>query len=311
MSYASPADRRWSYGLGTRVERTDYVLSLRVDDEDALEDQYVNVFPTARLHFDLSDRQSLSLVYSSRVERPPYQDLNPNLIYQDPYTSIQGNPRLVPAVTQGLEIIADFDGTTFKAGHRYIDRPLAGAALRGATSRSYILQRLNFTRRFEWSFELSRAFEIGPWTSSTTISANRTKVFAEDLDVVYVPPRWQPYVFTDHRIDLNKLGAVEMQAWYAGAFFEGTFNRFDAANLTLTYERKWLDGNLTTRVILNDVFNTQRASGLYNVDGTDIYFDNKWRSNFVRLAFTYSFGKITAKRFQNQQTGEQERGRIR
>ncbi|MFK8161617.1 MAG: TonB-dependent receptor, partial [Lewinella sp.] len=87
---------RIQYTAGLRTEQTNYTLSLKEEDEAPLSDNYLNLFPNAGLTLFLPENRTLNLSYTSRIRRPPYQSLNPNLIYQDPYTSIQGNPELIP-----------------------------------------------------------------------------------------------------------------------------------------------------------------------------------------------------------------------
>ncbi|MEM9260977.1 MAG: outer membrane beta-barrel protein, partial [Bacteroidota bacterium] len=91
---------------------------------------------------------------------------------------------------------------------------------------------------------------------------------------------------------------------------EGTFTRYDNANLTLTVEKSFFAKALQVRLMANDLFNTVRASGDYRLGETDIYFDNKWRSSFVRLLVTVDLGRLQQGRYRNRATGKMEAGRI-
>ena len=50
----------------------------------------------------------LNLAYSRRIDRPSYQDLNPSIVYLDPYTSQRGNPFLKPQFTNDYKLVLTY-----------------------------------------------------------------------------------------------------------------------------------------------------------------------------------------------------------
>ncbi|MBO9707900.1 MAG: TonB-dependent receptor [Caulobacter sp.] len=68
------------------------------------DNDYFRAYPTLHLSYRLTDTQSLTANYSRRVQRPQVQDLNPNLVYIDPYNYRSGNPDLKPQVTDSYEL---------------------------------------------------------------------------------------------------------------------------------------------------------------------------------------------------------------
>jgi len=311
FSVSGELSDRLQYTAGLRVERTDYTLSLTENDADPLNDDYLNFFPNASLNLPLPNARSLNLSYTARVRRPPYQSLNPNLIYQDPYTSIQGNPGLIPEKIHALELTGKSGATTAKLGYSFTFDPLAGGAIRGDDPRSYVLKRLNFSEQKEWYASVTQTINTNWWTSNNTVSLYYTKATAFDIDFEFIEPKPQPYFFTDNRFRVGQLLNLEVLFWYVGTLYEGTFNRYDSANLTLAADKSFFNDALKVRLIANDIFNTVRASGEYAIGETDIYFDNKWRSSYVRLALTYDFGRLKEGRYKNRATGRAESSRVR
>ncbi|MEM9526897.1 MAG: outer membrane beta-barrel family protein [Bacteroidota bacterium] len=299
-----------SFQAGLRAERTAYSLSLTENDQAPLTDEYLNLFPNASLHWQLPNARSLNLSLSSRIRRPPYQSLNPNPVYQDAYTSIQGNPLLVPEKVYGLELTGKFGANTLKLGYNFVADPLGGGAIRGNTSRSYILKRLNLSQKNSWYAAVSRSITTDWWTSNNTLSLSYTSIKAFELEFAPITPRPQPYFFTDNRFRVGQLFHAELLFWYNGQLREGIFTRYDNANLTLTVEKTFFAKVLQVRLMANDLFNTVRASGDYRLGETDIYFDNKWRSSFVRLLVTVDLGRLQQGRYRNRATGKMEAGRI-
>lgn len=64
---------------------------------------YFNLYPTLHLSYKLNENQELQLNYSTRVNRPDGDDLNPFPEYQDPINLYAGNPQLKPEIIYSVE----------------------------------------------------------------------------------------------------------------------------------------------------------------------------------------------------------------
>ena len=64
----------------------------------------LDLFPTAFLNYSWNDSHSLSLSFSSRINRPSYVDINPFSTYIDSHTIQSGNPKLMPEKSYIVDI---------------------------------------------------------------------------------------------------------------------------------------------------------------------------------------------------------------
>lgn len=64
----------------------------------------LDLFPTAFLDYSWSNNHSLSLSFSSRINRPSYEDINPFSTYIDSHTIQSGNPQLLPEKSYIVDI---------------------------------------------------------------------------------------------------------------------------------------------------------------------------------------------------------------
>ncbi|HEV7350287.1 outer membrane beta-barrel protein [Telluribacter sp.] len=64
---------------------------------------YLKWFPSLFVSRPLSPKQTLTLSYSHRIDRPNYQNLNPARGYVDPFAYSEGNPYLKPQFTHAVE----------------------------------------------------------------------------------------------------------------------------------------------------------------------------------------------------------------
>lgn len=67
------------------------------------ENSYRGLYPSLHLSYELSDSQQLTASYSRRLQRPGPQDLNPFVVYVDPFNLRAGNPDLDPQITDSFE----------------------------------------------------------------------------------------------------------------------------------------------------------------------------------------------------------------
>lgn len=101
------------YQAGLRLEQVHTELDQLTQNIQADQD-YVRAYPTLNLQHAISDTQELRFSYSKRVQRPRAEDLNPFLIYIDPFNLRSGNPNLEPQETHSLEA-----GWQRRAGQTY------------------------------------------------------------------------------------------------------------------------------------------------------------------------------------------------
>ncbi|NRB53073.1 MAG: TonB-dependent receptor [Saprospiraceae bacterium] len=298
---------KWNYQLGLRAEYTDYQID--VNQGASIADQYWKYFPNLMLSYQWSENYRSSLNFSSRMDRQPYNRLNPGLIYQDPYTSIQGNPMLVPQEVRSIESNTQLGLTNLKVGYNYLLKPFGGAALRGADSRTYILKRINFEDQHDWYASISRGFHLGIWSSNNTLSTFYRKNQESVFGVTAGASRVHWYFYSTHQFQLGKTWNVELLFQWQNDLYEGTIHREDVWTTTLSIERFFFDQRLKCRLIANDLFHTNRADGDYSVAETNITFQNKWNSNFWRLSLTYQIGDWKNNGYRHRETGTKENAR--
>lgn len=94
--------KRFSYQLGLRGELTYMRTGLKKTNE-INNRNYLNLFPSSSLSYELDDRNTLQLSYSYRIERPDFRDLTPFADFSDPRVYFVGNPNLNPEFTHSFE----------------------------------------------------------------------------------------------------------------------------------------------------------------------------------------------------------------
>jgi len=309
LNFSSEINATIQYSLGIRSEYTNYKLKLSQNEGLNISDRYVNVFPQLSLTKNFSDNQSINLSYTSRIRRVPYGRLNPIPFYQDPYTSIQGNPESIPEKTQSIELNTKLNKTNIRFGYSYTTDPFGGGAVRGTDDKSYILIRLNFDETHRFFTSISRNFET-KWLSSTNTASLR---YTNIIDRVYsfedVGSKPNLYLYSINRMPVKDWFNLEMSFYYLGDNDEGLYQRKNSWNMNLAIDKSFIDNALKCQLIVNDIFHTTRAAGDYSIGETDIYFARRWNTNYVRLSVSYNFGKLKEHNYKNKEIGADEKNR--
>ena len=72
--------KKFAFQAGLRAEQTNSkgeLMALIPTNDNTVERHYLNLFPSGGVTYDVNQKNSLSLTYSRRIDRPQYQNLNP------------------------------------------------------------------------------------------------------------------------------------------------------------------------------------------------------------------------------------------
>ncbi len=98
---------KWEARAGLRAENTNAAGRQQVHN-DRFTKSYVSLFPTAYLNYKANNDNQLELNYGRRIDRPPYDALNPFIFYSFQYNYSVGNRYLSPQFTHRTELKHSF-----------------------------------------------------------------------------------------------------------------------------------------------------------------------------------------------------------
>lgn len=301
-----------NYSAGLRTEWTDYSLTTSVEGGRVIEDSYINLFPNASLSTTLSNNATAYLSYSSRINRPSYTVLNPFIIYQDAFTSIQGNPNLNPAKVHAIELGGALNGWSLKTGYNYtIDQIYGGAFQSEENSREYVLTRANLSMQHVYFASLSKNISVNWWRSINTISASYSNLI-DDTGVFKIAKNTPYfYLYSQNSFDIQDWISIYLTGWYRSDKQDGIYLRKNQSSVNIGLEKKFFTDALKCNLDFNDVFHKITADGAYEVGGTDIIYANTYSTNYVRFSVSYNFGKLKKSNYTNKDVGKSLTNRAR
>nr|WP_295929415.1 TonB-dependent receptor [uncultured Dyadobacter sp.] len=311
LSYQGNLKKNVRFGAGVRGEYTTYTLNTSARGGQHFGDDYFNVFPNLFITKNFTNGLQSRISYASKITRPRYQALNPFVIYQDPFTTIEGNPNMQPEKIHTFETGLQYKQLDVRAGYAYTKDKISGAALRGDSPNSYILKGINLAREHALFLTASATFHVSWWSTTNTITLTRNKLVDNQYGFEILRPRPQVYAYTNNTFDVNHLFKIQLLAWFLSERSQGLYHDFSRSTVTIGIEKDFLKNALKIRLTANDVFHQSQVHGKYSVGATNIYYHRTYSTAYYGISAVYRFGRSGKITFHSKSTGETEQNRAR
>ncbi|MGZ3873900.1 MAG: outer membrane beta-barrel family protein, partial [Mucilaginibacter sp.] len=308
--------KRLSIQAGLRFENTTsngHQLGNVQKADSLFKRNYNGLFPTLFLQYklDTAGKQSLSLNYGRRIDRPYYQDLNPFLSPIDKFTYYTGNPFLKPSYTQNVELAYTWKNITTEFSYSktkddvnetieivdgiYYSRPgnLGNTVIKTIT--------------VDASFEPAKWFNFHIFTyvqNIHTVSNFYTGTLNTQGTFYFIRP------ITEFKLGHDWTAQVDggyQSKITSGQFLVGSRGRMNAAL------SKKLSPATTVKVVVNDIFHSFVNSGVINnLADTRADYRNIGDSRNATVSLSYRFGKVISdQRKHNENASESEQNRVK
>jgi outer membrane receptor for ferrienterochelin and colicin len=311
VNYQGGLKNNVQFGAGVRGEYTTYTLNTTARGGQDIGDRYFNVFPNIFISKNFPNGLQSRISYISKITRPRYQALNPFVIYQDPFTTIEGNPNMQPEKIHTFETGLQYKQLDVRAGYTYTKDKISGAALRGDSPNSYILKGINLAKEHALFITASATFNVNWWSTTNTVTVSRNKLVDNEYDFEILKPRPQVYAYTNNTFDVNHLFKIQFVAWYLSERSQGLYSDFSRSTVTVGVEKDFFRNALKIRLTANDIFHKSHVHGKYSVGATNIYYHRTYSTAYFGVSAAYHFGRSRKIGFNNRSTGETEQSRAR
>ncbi|HKK12273.1 MAG TPA: outer membrane beta-barrel family protein, partial [Flavobacteriaceae bacterium] len=308
---------KWNFQVGLRAEtvkvetlakETD--LQTNITTNIPFDNDYFEVYPSAFITYNASEKNSFQFSYSRRVDRPGVGQVNPLPEFTTPLISKFGNQDLVPQFTNSFETNytrkLEKGSITTGVFYRRIKDDISTAILVDrADFNRLILTDDNFSNTSAYGFELSSSYRPTKWWSingSFDLYAQTQKSISERLTVSPDVATENDIVLETVKVDnvaynfrmFNNFKVSKSLSLTAFGFYRGQNKtiQFDIdpmyfVNLGMRYS--FLNDKATFSFSYNDVFNTMK----FSADGNRPFKQHaqfNWESNTWNIGLNYRFG---------------------
>lgn len=308
---------KFSYQVGARFESYKVKADFRSNDIDPLErnkyfeDDYLTVYPSAYLTYNLNEKNMFQLSYSRRVDRPSLEQTKPVREFSTPLVTSLGNQELEPQFTNSMEVNYTKmfgKGSSFTAGVYYrlindeINRVLYPNDATPDNEDDLIMSFANFDNNKAFGFELSANYKITKWWDIQP-AIDYSSISQKGLVSVLIPGSTpQEFEYVEREIDANAFNArlnsnfrvnprlsFLLFGFYRGAVDGIQNNSHEMYKIDAGGRYTLLNNKMSISVRFNDIFDQMK----YAFDAQNPYPSRgqfTWESHSVYFGINYMFG---------------------
>ncbi|MEL7423066.1 MAG: TonB-dependent receptor [Bacteroidota bacterium] len=290
--YASKIDAL-SVQFGTRLEYAHISTSTPSSSRN------LNLFPSAHLTYELSEKNALQLSYSRRVTRPRFRWLNPFPSFTSARSRHQGNPDLRPEFTNMYELGYIWQGEkgtlTSSIFYRRTADVIEGVIFQVTLGDPHPItyrRPENLAFKDDLGFEFNFSFNHQDWLKlNGTAYFYRAVINGAALNPEYTSDTYTTRGRLNSSIAIAKRTDIQLQFNYRAPFERPQGSRLAQAFLNCSISQKVFHKKGTLTLNVFDLFNSRISRG---TTFTDTFFqedDYRWSRRRLRLTLSYRLGK--------------------
>jgi outer membrane receptor protein involved in Fe transport len=281
---------KFSVQLGVRLEYSDILTEL-VQTNEVNPRDYLNLFPSAHLTYDLPNQNGIQLSYSRRITRPRFWTLNPFLTFSDARNFFAGNPNLNPEFSHSVEVghlkYWEKGSMTSSLYYRHTDGVIERIQRIDNDSTSTTIPE-NLATEDAVGLEVTFSYSPYKWLDFTgNVNAFNSRTDGSNIDESLTADATTLFGRLMTKVDVKNMFDAQLRFNYR-APRQTTQGRNKAiAHVDLGFSRDVLKNKGTVTLSVRDLFNSRRRR--YIAEGANFYREGdwQWRARQVQLTLNY------------------------
>ncbi len=306
---------KFSTQIGLRMENTNVkgnIASYAWVTDSSYSHQYTHLFPSVTLEYRFRNGNSVSALYSRRIKRPDYNEMNPFVYIFDNYMYEKGNPGLKPSLSDNIELSFALKNK-MKASFFLL-------RLNDPISKSFHLEENN--RILVYPDNLSSGYSYGVRLNSAMINVAQWWKISANLTLNYKKYSWlfsekeeklsvfSPYAGLNNRFVFAKNWTAEVSLSYQGKNADGQYYFKPVFLGDAGIRRQILKGNGTISFIVDDMFESNLLKGKVQMPGRLYTSRERELGRLFRISFTYRFQRGKEAKESDRKRGIEESDRL-
>ncbi len=302
-AYASADAKKgkWHWQGGLRYEFTSYnahQLGNAVIKDSAFNKDYSSFFPTAFLSYEADSNHMFTFRTGRRIDRPPFQNLNPFLKTLNKYTYESGNPFIKPQYTWNFAVAHTYkQKLTTEFSYSYLRDYFSQLFIIDSSSSNVDKNIIIYTRGNVGSFQnygatITYQQPLTDWWSIMGSSVFNYKIIKGVVWAPMMAKIKQLNISLNNQFKFRKGWGAEISGYYQ------TKSQIDLqewlepqGSLDLGVSKQVFKGKGSLKLSIRDITWFQNYSGFSTFQNSYEPFEIKWDSRVARLNFSWRFGK--------------------
>lgn len=308
---------KFSFLAGLRLENTQLKGELTSFDLEALEESigedidvnfdknYLGLFPTLNLIYEIAERENITLGYNRRINRPRGWFINPFPSRSSRTNIFQGNPDLDPAFANAFDLgyLKRWEKLTFTSSIYYQRETNAFERVQEETGevtsdgiRIIRTVPINLSTNERIGAEAGALYNPTKWLRlnwSFNFFQFTTEGDFNGVDYGAENTSW----FTRFSSKVNLPAKIE---WQTNAFYSGPSNNAQTQNegifsLNLAFSKDIMGDKGTLAFNVSDLLNSRKRRSFTETDFFTSESEFQWRQRQFNLSFVYRFNQPKGK----------------
>lgn len=312
VNLSKQLSKKWSAQVGLRLENTT-AKGNQLTTGQTFNRDYTQLFPTVYIGYNASDKNTFSINYGRRIQRPDYEDLNPFYHFLDKYTYQVGNPYLRPQFSHNIELSHSYKGMlnttlSYSTTNDIIQQVLEQV---DSTHTSYV-KNSNIAKQQSLSLSMNAGIPVTKWYRTNIywqVVYNKYKGFVNNGDIDVSATGFMANI--SNQFTVKKGWIFELSGFYRGRMIEGILVAQPMGRADIAIAKTVLKDKGTIRVNFRDFLNVQKFSGYSKYQNVDVSIHNTWDSRQVNVSFTYRFNKGQSVQHRDHNGAGDEQNRVK
>ena len=301
--FGSKIKEKFSYLLGLRLEESRITVD-QVTSGDFEKKNYLGLFPTLNLAYEISETQNFTLGYNRRIRRPRSRYINPFPSRSSATNLFQGNPDLDPSYSNTLDLgyYNKFGKLSLNTSLYYtnstdifvfIAEDTGETATVGGTEVSVIRRNpINLASSDRYGFEFTLTYKpTKKWNINGNFNLFRaiTEGFYEGADFGAENTSW--FMRLNNKYTLP--GDIDWQTRmsYRGPSEDAQNKNRGIFSMNLAFSKDLFKDKASIAVNVSDLLNSRKRMTDISTPTFNSYNEYQRRVRSFNLAFTYRFNQ--------------------
>jgi outer membrane cobalamin receptor len=288
--------KKWTLQGGLRMENT-IADGNQVTSKTTFKRDTTNFFPTAFASYAVDKKNTFTISFGRRIQRPNYQDLNPFIFFLDTLSFRQGNPNLRPQYTNNVELSHAFMGkfiTTLSYNNTDDVISQIIKPKEGTNGKVRYLTPDNVAKFKNMALSITAPISVAKWWNMnlfTTIFNNHYKGVYNNIDIDVEFTSFMANMTNSFTI--TKGFTAELSGFYRHRSIEQLSKVEPLYQMSVGLQKQVMEGKGTVRLNIRDPFAWQQYEGYNQYGYIDMHFKNHPDTRQVTATFSLRFGKQT------------------
>jgi hypothetical protein len=283
--------RKWSFKAGIRSEITKTIGNSLITDKQH-KDSYMDFFPSIYISYKLNNKNTISLNYADRIERPPYQYLDPFKWYISKYDYAMGNPFLKPSYIKNIELTYLLNNT-FSTKIYYTDQ-------NNKIGQYVILDSLNIMNQIQktdnflnvntYGINIYKLLKSYSWLETVLQGNFAYSMYLSNKKEISDISGISGTIIMNNTIFINKTFQIvcNLEERIPSLYDYRSVNNFFKLDIGFNYIHS--KKGFEARLVCSDIFKTANPKYSYISGGIKQIYQNYYDTRMLRLVLTWRLG---------------------